>query len=155
MSRYRPWYKVTKQSPEAGATVLPNVPVAITLGSLEAKVPSLIGKTKRQVPDILGQAGLILGAITPKASDHDQIDKVVAQRPGSDSLAPVKTRVDLTTGSKAPPPLAAKHRRQPRLDQTISCLSRRLAFSSCCSQVQARFLSRESRRCRAPLPLMA
>lgn len=67
----------------------------------ETKVPDLAGKTKDQAEALLKEAKLNIGKIDYKPSaDPGKIDKVIAQKPSSDSNIPVGGSINITIGTK-------------------------------------------------------
>jgi serine/threonine-protein kinase len=112
--------QVIRQSPSAGTQVEPGSAVTIVVSSgeekeeeKEAKVPSVIGKERREAVEAIRAAGL-----TPQVEEEEtevpsQVGRVTDQFPPPGSELEPKSTVTITVGKRAPEPLEEEAEVEP------------------------------------------
>ena len=85
---------VFRQSPQAGDSVAPGSPVAVTLASALPRVPDLVGMPLAQARVALRQARLFAGRVTDRESPGDS-SRVLAQSIAAGTVVVPGTNVDL------------------------------------------------------------
>ena len=94
---------VTSQSPEAGVLVRRGRTVAVGVHSpsSQIEVPSLVGVTRTQAVQILGELELYLGEVSYESGDAPDGD-IIAQSPTTGTILSTDDRVDITVSRGAP-----------------------------------------------------
>lgn len=73
-----------------------SVSLVISQGSNGVHTPDLRGLTLDEAKAALAQSGLLLGSVSPKASDAFDPNSVIYQNPDADSLVLPNTRINIT-----------------------------------------------------------
>jgi len=99
--------KVVAQAPAKDRPAKPGDAIALTVGVKETQVsvPDLKGKTDLQASEILAEAGLRLGAVTPVYGKPADLGKIVSQKPASGQKKPLGAIVTASrvAGAANPP----------------------------------------------------
>ncbi|MBA2725375.1 MAG: PASTA domain-containing protein, partial [Actinobacteria bacterium] len=94
---------VFKQDPAAGeeADEGSEVTILVSEGPADVEVPDLEGSTEDEAKDILEDAGLKLGKVTPEENEDVEEGTIFDQDPSADSIVPAGAKIDVTVA--APP----------------------------------------------------
>jgi serine/threonine-protein kinase len=96
LSGEAPKSTVLAQTPVAGSRLLRGAKVAldVSAGQQRATIPDLTGRSRSAAEEVLRDAGLQLGQVTERASDHAR-GTVLSTRPAVGQIVPAGTAVDL------------------------------------------------------------